>query len=156
MARHKGVFLYEYIKSHAEYKETRLPSPKDQLYSSLNNECISEADYTHAKKVWDAFACQNLGDYSDVYLKIDVILLAGVYENFRLLCLDAYKIDPGWVYSTPRLAWNAMLRQTKVEMELFTDKTKYLLVYAVDMSVRANIMPRQIIANYRISMLARV
>ena len=104
---------------------TELPSI-EKFYSSLYDESISDADYEHAKLVWKTFKCCNLGDYSDIYLKIDVILLVDIFENFHQLCLDTYKIDPVWLYSAPGLAWNAMLQQTKVNMELFTDDTKYL------------------------------
>jgi len=129
LARRKGVFPYEFVKSQANYNATELPRI-EEFYSSLNDEGISEADYQHAKRVWDAFNCSNLGDYSDLYLKMDVILLADIFENFRRFSLDVYQLDPAWVYSAPGLAWNAMLKMTGVRMELFDDYEKYLFCEA--------------------------
>lgn len=86
--------------------------------------------YEHAQNVWDRFNCANLGDYSNVYQKIDVVLLADIFENFHKMGLDNYKIDPAWVFSAPRLAWNAVLKMTGVEMELFDDYDKYLFCEA--------------------------
>ena len=125
LPRHKGVFPYEFIKSQADYETTDLPRI-DEFYSSSNDENISIEDYNHARQVWNAFQCRNLGEYSDVYLKIDVILLADVFKNFGRLCLQVYKLDPAWVYSASGLAWNAMLKLTKVEMELLSNETMYM------------------------------
>ena len=123
-ARRKGVFPYEFIKSLADYEVTELP-PIEAFYSSLNDEGISASEYEHAKRVWEVFQCSSMGEYSDLYLKIDVFLLADVFENFRQLCLEIYGLDPAWVYSAPGVAFNAMLKTTKVQMELFGDYDKY-------------------------------
>ena len=129
LARRKGVFPYEFIKSLADYEEIQLP-PIDGFYSSLNDEEITEEEYNHARQVWDAFHCTSMGDYSDVYLKVDVVLLADIFENFRNLCLQVYKLDTAWLYSAPGLAWNAMLKLTGVEIELLDDYDKYLFCEA--------------------------
>ena len=129
LARRKGVFPYEYIRSLESYNVTELP-PIGDFYSSLTDETVTVEEYEHAKRVWEAFECSTLGDYSDVYLKIDVILLADIFENFRSLCLRVYQIDPAWVYSAPGLAWNAMLKLTGVKMELLTDYSMHLFVEA--------------------------
>ena len=112
-----------------KYNDPRLPTI-DKFYSSLYDTTISEEDYEHAQRVWSAFGCQTLGDYSDIYLKIDVLLLADVFENFRDLCLNIYKLDAVWHYSAPGLAWNAMLKLTKVQLELLNDYTMYLFYEA--------------------------
>ena len=62
--------------------ETTLP-PKEAFYSNLNLEDISDEDYAHAQKVWDVFKINNLGEYHDLYVQSDTLLLADVYENFR-------------------------------------------------------------------------
>jgi len=117
LARRKGVFPYEFVTSLESYNTAELP-PINAFYNSLTDERISNEEYEHAKRVWETFNCSSLGEYSDIYLKIDVILLADIFKNFRSLCLRVYKIDPAWVYSAPSLAWNAM--------ELFTDYDQYL------------------------------
>ena len=55
------------------------------------------------------------------YLKCDVLLLADVFENFIKTCIQYYKLDPSNYLSAPGLAWDAMLLQTKVKLELIND-----------------------------------
>ena len=56
---------------------------KEVFYSNLNLEDISDEDYAHAQKVWEVFEIKNLGQYHDLYVQSDTLLLADVYENFR-------------------------------------------------------------------------
>ncbi|CAB4024062.1 Gastrula zinc finger, partial [Paramuricea clavata] len=94
----------------------------------LNDEHISDADYDHATRVFEAFSCQSMGDYHDLYLKSDVLLLADVFENFRNVCLKAYNLDPCHFYTSPGLAWQACLKMTEVELQLLTDPDMYLFI----------------------------
>ena len=82
---------------------------------------ISEEDYQHAQRVWKEFGIHNLGDYHDLYLRTDVVLLANVFEAFRDTCLKHYKLDPAHFYTSPRLAWRACLKCTGIRPELLTD-----------------------------------
>ena len=86
----KGVYPHEYINSWDRFNETQLP-PIDAFYSNLNMSLISENDYQHAQKFWEEFGIHNLGDYHDLYLRTDVVLLANVFEAFRDTCLRHYK-----------------------------------------------------------------
>ena len=70
------------MDSWEKFNETTLPAKKD-FYSNFNLENISDEDYTHAQKVWDVFKIKNLGEYHDLYVKSDTLLLADIYENFR-------------------------------------------------------------------------
>ena len=83
----KGVFPYEYMDSWEKFNETALP-PKKDFYSNLNLENISDEDYVHAQKVWDVFKTKNLGEYHDLYVQIDTLLLADIFENFTNMCLN--------------------------------------------------------------------
>ena len=78
----EGVYLYEYVNSWDRFQETQLP-PIDAFYSNLNMSSISKEDYQHTQKVWEEFGIHNLGEYHDLYLRTDVVLLANVYEAFR-------------------------------------------------------------------------
>ena len=77
------------MDSWEKFDETTLP-PKEAFYSNLNLEDISDEDYTHAQKVWDVFEINNIGDYHDLYVKSDTLLLADVYANFRNMCFEKY------------------------------------------------------------------
>ena len=105
----KGVYPYGYINSWDRFNETQLP-PLDAFYSNLNMSSISEEDYQHAQRVWKGYGIHNLGDYHDLYLRTDVVLLANLYEAFRDTCLRHYKLDPVHFYTSPGLAWKACLK----------------------------------------------
>ena len=116
----KGVYPYDYVSSLDKLSEKQLP-PKEEFYSKLNDENISEDDYLHAIRVWDTFECKTLRDYHDLYLKSDVLLLADVFENFRKTCLKHYKLDPAHYYTSPGLAWDACLKETGQQLQLLHD-----------------------------------
>ena len=81
------------MASFLQFNETKLLKQKD-FYSVLNGEQISDDDYQHAKNVWKTLKLQNLGEYHDIYLMQDVLLLADAFENFRKTCLQSYNIEP--------------------------------------------------------------
>ncbi|KAJ8910948.1 hypothetical protein NQ315_014954 [Exocentrus adspersus] len=120
LMRQKGVFPYNFVDSLDKLNYNGLPSRND-FYDKLNDEDVSELDYRRAEKVWTLFNCKTLGDYSDVYLKSDVLLLCDVFENFRKICLKTYKLDPAHYFTAPGLAWDAMLKLTQINLELLTD-----------------------------------
>lgn len=123
----KGIYPYEYMDNWQRFQETQLPSI-DKFYSSLTDESISEKDYEHAQNVWRTFGCQTLGDYHDLYLRTDVLLLADVFENFRATCLRQYELDPAHYYTSPGLSWDALLKKTEVQLELLTDYDMFLFI----------------------------
>ena len=131
----KGVYPYDYVTSINKLKETKLPS-KEDFYSKLYDEEISDKDYQHAIHVWKTFSCQTLQDYHDLYLKSDVLLLADVFENFRKTCLKHYKLDPCHYYTAPGLAWDACLKETKQELELLKD---YDMLMMFEQGIRGGI-----------------
>ena len=122
----KGVYPYENMNSWDKFEETRLPS-KDEFYSKLNMSGISGKDHQHACKVWNEFGLKNMGDYHDLYLETDVILLANVFELFRKVCLDSYGLDPAHFYTATGLAWKACLKKTGVNLELLKDPDMLLM-----------------------------
>jgi len=75
------------MDSFEKFNETESPS-KEQFYSILNHEHISDDDYKHAKKVWKGFNLKNMGEYHDLYLLSDILLLSDVFENFRQTCFE--------------------------------------------------------------------
>ena len=82
----KGVYPYDYLDSFEKFNQTKL-STKDQFFSIINDQHITEDEYNHAKKVWKTFNIKTMGEYHDLYLKSDVLLLTDIFENFRKACL---------------------------------------------------------------------
>ncbi len=106
---------------------TSLP-PKEAFYSQLTDSHITDKDYDHAKKVWSTFNCETMRDYHDLYLKTDVLLLADVMTEFRKTCKKAYELEALHYYTSPGLAWDAMLKYTEIELDLISDPDMYLMV----------------------------
>ena len=94
----------------------------------LHEEHISEKDYNHAKEVWNAFRIKNTGEYHDLYLQSDILLLIDVFENFRNTCMQYYGLDPCHYFTRPGLSWDAMLKMTEVKLELMTDINLYQFI----------------------------
>lgn len=115
----KGVYPYDYMDSFEKFNH-KLPS-KEDFYSILNDQHISNEDYEHAQNVWNKFSLKNMGDYHNLYLKSDILLLADVFENFRNTCLEYYKLDPCHYFTSPGLSWDAMLKMTNIKLELMND-----------------------------------
>ena len=127
LLKKKGVYPYDYMDSFNRFEETELP-PIKEFYSVLNKTDISITEYQHAREVWDTFKTKNLGEYHDLYLKTDVLLSADVFENYRKNCLNYYGVDPCHYFTSPGLAWDAMLRMTKVELELISQIDMQLFI----------------------------
>ena len=120
----KVVYPYQYADTWERFSEISLPS-KEYFYSNLNMEDISDIDYRHGNNV---FKLENLGDYHDLYVQSDTLLLAAVFNNFRDMCLKEYELDSAHFLSLPGLAWQACLKKTNIELELLTDYDMLLMV----------------------------
>ena len=116
----KSVYPYDHMNEWERFKEIALPK-REKLYNRLNIEDITEVDYVHAKKVYKDFEIKNLGEYRDLYLKSNVLLLADVFENFRKTVLEIYELDTAKFISTPSLVWKTASKKTQVKLDLITD-----------------------------------
>ena len=125
--RKKGVYPYDYMDTFEKFDEKKLPK-KEDFYSLLTDEDISDNDYQHAINVWNTFNIKNMGEYHDLYLKSDILLLADVFENLRYACLDNFKLDPCHYSTTPGMSRDAMLKMTEVNLELVTDIDMQLFI----------------------------
>ena len=125
---------------------TELP-PIDAFYSSLSEETITSEEYERAQKVWREFNIENMQQYHDLFLNLDVLLLADVFENFRQTCILNYGLDPTHYYTLPGFTFDACLKFTEQEFDLFTDSEKILFI---ETSIRRGISvvsPRHAKAN---------
>mgnify|MGYP003433875613 CR=1 FL=1 len=125
----KGIYPYEYMDSYSRFSETELP-PQSAFYSQLNDHHITDEEYQLAQAAWTEFECKTMKNYHDFYLKLDVALLADVFENFRAISHSAYGLDPAHYWTLPGFSWDACLKETGVKLELFTepDANKYLFI----------------------------
>ena len=120
-----------------KFNETSLPK-REEFYSNLNMEDITDADYMHAKRVCKDFERKNLGEYHNLYLKSDTSLLVDVFQNFRKMCLKISNLYPPKLLSAPGLACQATLKKTEVKLLfLFTDIDMLLVVeYLLEVDVQ--------------------
>ena len=116
----KGVYPYEFMDSFEKFNQTDLPT-KDQFYSILDDQHITDDEYDHAMKVWKTFNSKTMIEYHNLYLESDVLLLTDVFENFRKTCMQYYKLDPCNYFTSPGLSWDAMSKMTNIKLELMTD-----------------------------------
>jgi uncharacterized protein YeeX (DUF496 family) len=119
----KGVYPYEYMNSWDRFEETEFPTP-NEFFSSLSGKKINGPDYEFGKSVFDSL-CTNMGDYHDLYLYLDSLLLACVFENFREVAITNYRLDPCHYFSLAGYAWDAALLATRQKLEQITDPQIY-------------------------------
>ena len=123
----KGVYPYEYMDNWERFNEMSLPS-KESFYSNLNTENIDDIDYRHGNNVFKIFKLENPGEYHNLYVQSDTLLLADVFENFRKTRLKVYELDPAHFLSLPGLAWQACLKKTNIKLELLKDYDMLLML----------------------------
>ena len=114
------------MDSWERFDETSLPD-KEAFYSKLNIEGISDKNYAHSQKVWEVFEIKKLGEYHDLYVLSDVLLLADVFKNFKNKCMEIYELYPDHFLTAPGLAWQDCLNMTEEKLELLTDINMLLM-----------------------------
>ena len=127
LLKQKGVYPYEYIDSFENFSDGKLPY-RCKFFSSLKDEFTSEKDHLHAIDVWNVFKRNTMGDYHDLYLKTDILLLTDMFEKFISTCLEYYRLYPCHYFSSPILNWDAMLKMTGTESELISDIDLHLFI----------------------------
>ena len=135
LVRQKGMYPYENMDSFKKFVDDKLPD-RCNFFSSLKHECINEKDYLHAVNILNVFKMNKMGDYHDLYLTTDVLLLADVFEKFINTCLEYYELDPCHYFSSPGLSWDAMLKMTGIELELISDSNMH---YFIEKGMRGGI-----------------
>ena len=93
----KGVYPYDYMDSWERFSETKL-TDKKSFYNKLNQEGITNRDHEHARNVWKTRNMQNMGEYHNLYVQSDTLMLADIFESFRNKCMKIYLLDPAHFY----------------------------------------------------------
>ena len=136
--KQKDTYPYEYMDSFKRFSEEKLPDKKS-FYSSVKDGTtgdngkkidghISDEDYLRCKKMWNEFNMKKMGDYHDHYLKKDVLLLVDFFKKFIDACLESYKLNPCYYFSSPGSSWDAMLKMTDVKLKKISDTDVYLFI----------------------------
>ena len=123
----KGIYPYDYFDNINKYNEKKLPD-KEEFFNKINNKDISDEDYNHAKNVFEKFKCENLLDYSILYLKSDICHLSDIFQKFSKFAYETYELDPRHNFTLPGFSWQSMLKMTKIELELISDPDMYLFL----------------------------
>jgi hypothetical protein len=118
----KLPFPYEYISSFEKLFEQELPCDEDSWYSSLTGEKQSMNIIQEAIRTFKERGCMNILDYMMLYLRMDVLLLAEIFESFRSNAFEEYGLDPLHYYTTPGLAWDSALKKSGVVLDLLMTK----------------------------------
>ncbi len=123
----KGVYPYDFMRNWSRLKLRVLPS-RQHFFNNLKQSECSVEDYNHARTVWREFHCANMQDYTDLYLKTDVLILADVFEAFREMGMGNFELDPIHYLSAPQFSWDAMLKKTQVKAQLISDPAMYEMI----------------------------
>ncbi|XP_025016199.1 uncharacterized protein LOC107360164 [Tetranychus urticae] len=115
------------MDSWGKFEERKLP-PINAFFSSLSQKTIDQQTYDRLNGIWNHFECENLGDFHDIYLKVDVLLLTAIFQNFRATSLKQFGLDPCHYFSTPGLTWDAALKFTGMKLDLLTDIDMILMI----------------------------
>ena len=116
----KGVFPYAYFDSLPRLNETCLP-PIEKFKNDLTGADCDPVEYQHAQGAWTQFNCNTLCDDMIAYLKLDVFLLADVFEEFRRVALQEDKLDPVHFVSLPAMSFKSAFKMTKETIHLLRD-----------------------------------
>ena len=120
----------------------------DAVYSSLSEETITPEEYKRAQKVWREFNIENMQQYHDLYLNLDVLLLADVFENFRQTCIMDYGLDPAYYCTLPGFTFDGCLKFTEQELDMLpTVKSSFLsrTLFAAELASSVTGTPKRII-----------
>jgi len=123
----KGHFPYSYMTGPEKMTETQLPDIL-AFRNDLTDTDMTLEDYDVAKRAWVEFGCQTMKDYHDFYLKLDTLLLADVFQNFRSEAMKSHGLDPAHYWSLPGFSWSACLKRSEASLGLITDPDMHVFV----------------------------
>ncbi|CAI2199802.1 12969_t:CDS:2, partial [Funneliformis geosporum] len=89
---------------------------------------ISKENYEHAQKVWQVFKMKNFGEYHDLYLETDILLLADIFMNYTIMCLQDDGLNPSHYVSASGMFNDSLYKSSNAELKLMTDMNEYLMV----------------------------
>lgn len=127
LSKRKGIYMYEYMSCEGKLDETCLP-PYEEFFSELSGINVTREEYSRALDVWNAAKCVTLRDYMRLYLLVDTLLLAEVFEAFRKTMIENHSLDPAHFISGPGLSMESALYGSKLRFDLIQDLDLYNLI----------------------------
>lgn len=124
----KGVFPYDFATSLDKLEATKEIPPRESFFNVLTSKHVTEEDYQHAVTVFKAFDCENMLQYNNLYMELDVCLLADVFSNFRKTMHSKFGLDACHYISIPSFAYSCMLKVTEVTLDYIRDVDIYLFL----------------------------
>ena len=124
----KGYYPYEFVTNLDIFKTQMELPPISKFYSRLKGESIDENEYQHACNVYEEFNCNSFLEYHKLYLFSDTFLLADVFQAFRKLSYQESNLEVLYYVSAPSFAFDVMLKQTKIQLDLITDYEQYVFI----------------------------
>ena len=131
LMRKKGVFPYDMLTDIDVITNNEVIDfpPKEKFFNKLKDEAVKDKDWEHGKKVFEKYCTgRTFGEYHDIYLRVDVLLLADFFEKYRKMCMANYGLEPLHYFTAPRMAWDSALKMTDVVLELITAEDQYLFL----------------------------
>lgn len=124
----KGLYPYDYADNHEKFN-LPVPLEKSDWFNKLADESITEHELNKVKQIIKVFDIKTFGEYHDLYLATDVLLLTDVFEQFRKNTITHFQLDPANFWTLPSLAWQAALKKTGIWLELFSDDDVHADMY---------------------------
>ncbi|GES91991.1 uncharacterized protein LOC110442433 [Rhizophagus clarus] len=125
----KGYDSHPLMKVMSKFTADKLNCIPENIgkYKAMDQN-ISKEDYEHAQKVWQTFEMKSFGEYHDLYLETDVLLLADVFMNYTIMCLQDDGLDPSHYVSAPGMFNDSLYKSSGAELKLMMDMDEYLMV----------------------------
>jgi hypothetical protein len=145
----KQVFPYEYVTPENLDEISESLPPIELFFSSLRNETVSADDYKVGCEMYKLFGCKTLRDFLRLYNKLDIGLLADVFQEHRFNCLDIYKADPLNYLSLSSFSFHTALSSSKQTLEYIRDINLFQLVKESQRGGVVNVTHRNIKSNIK-------
>ena len=142
----KQIFPYQFMDSVEKLSYPTIP-PKQEFYDNLKDKHISNEDYLHACKVFSVFGCRSFGDYVALYVKMDTLLLADVFETWRKICFDSYGLEVVKYVSLPSYSFDALFKMTGIEVDLISSVDMFNFINGSIRGGQCNAIHRLALAN---------
>ena len=123
----KGAYPYSYMDSYERFKETSLPE-KEKFFNDLSEESIDDGVYNNALALYNGLGVRNLGQWHDMYVYCDTLLLATCFIKLRNVMFESFGLCITHYLSLPMFSLDACLKYSNEYVELIKDPSMYVFL----------------------------